>query len=52
LPSTGVKRSKKTKKANALVTLVTQLTIVTHPGLATVRLVSGLGKSAGGVGLP
>jgi hypothetical protein len=52
LPSTGVKRAKETKRAKALVTVVTQLTIVTDAGVAIVRPVGGSGKLAGSVGSP
>jgi len=48
LPSAGVKKAKKTKKANVFVTVVTELTIVTPTGLAMVRPVWGSDEPAGG----
>src|SRR5688572_10506083 len=49
LPSTGVKKTKKTKRINASVPVVTELTIMTLAVLEMVRPVEGSGKSAGGV---
>jgi hypothetical protein len=42
LPSTGVKRSKKTKRIDAFVTVVTQLTIMTHTVIVMFWPVRGL----------